>query len=155
MLLCSTNSGSTLLPSGLATRISKASFPRKYPSESYILFRPSIARDSVFSSTISAACAVAGRAFHTAPLRSVRSAIVRFKTQLSSFNLHINEGEAVSDAKRREHYCIYIVTNAHSVARIIERLRNPTSYVEGKRLSCEAIVYELQLSQPSGRGNSW
>jgi hypothetical protein len=48
---------------------------------------------------------------------------------------------------RRDRYFIYVVTKALSAAPRIERLRNPASYVEGKRLSCEPIVYELRLTE--------
>lgn len=48
---------------------------------------------------------------------------------------------------RRERYYIYIVTSALSGKPIIERLRNPASYVERGQLFCGPVVYELQLSQ--------
>ena len=63
---------------------------------------------------------------------------------ISCVNLTVNEWEAACDAARRDRYYIYIVTNALSATPNIE-LRNPASYVDGRQLSCEAIVYELQL----------
>jgi len=67
---------------------------------------------------------------------------------VSRVNLTINEWEAACDPARRDCYYIYIVTNALSATPNIERLLNPASYVDDKQLSCEAIVYELQLSPP-------
>jgi hypothetical protein len=60
-------------------------------------------------------------------------------------NLTANEWEAARDAARRDRYCIYIVTNALSASPSIERLRNPASYIDGRQLSCEAIMFELRL----------
>jgi Domain of unknown function (DUF3883)/MrcB-like, N-terminal domain len=64
---------------------------------------------------------------------------------IACVTLTVNEWETARDTARRDRYYIYIVTNALSAAPTIERLRNPASYVDSKQLSCEAIVYELQL----------
>lgn len=65
---------------------------------------------------------------------------------ISSVDLTANEWEAARDAARRDRYYVYLVTNALSSAPSIERLRDPASYVDSGHLTCEAIVYELQLS---------
>ena len=66
---------------------------------------------------------------------------------ISCVDLTVNEWEAACDAARQNSYYLYIVTEALSATPRIERLHNPASYVTGKMLSCEAIVYELRLSQ--------
>jgi MrcB-like, N-terminal domain/Domain of unknown function (DUF3883) len=62
-------------------------------------------------------------------------------------SLTVNEWEAACDEKRRDRYYIYIVTSALSATPTVERLRNPASYVKAGRLSCEAIVYQLELRE--------
>jgi hypothetical protein len=64
---------------------------------------------------------------------------------ISCVNLTVNEWEVACDAAQRDRYYIYIVTNALSATPSIEPLRNPAPYVDGRQLSCEGIVYELQL----------
>lgn len=66
---------------------------------------------------------------------------------ISSVDLTANEWEAACKVARRDRYYVYLVTNALSSRPSIERLRNPASYVDNGRLTCEAIVYELQLSR--------
>jgi hypothetical protein len=44
-----------------------------------------------------------------------------------------------------DRYYLYVVTSALSDKPIIERLCNPAAYVERGQLSCEPIVYELDL----------
>ncbi len=69
---------------------------------------------------------------------------------VSRVDLTVNEWRTACDAKRRDRYYIYIVTDALSAAPSIERLRNPASYVDDRKLLCEAIVYELRLTQTQG-----
>jgi hypothetical protein len=64
---------------------------------------------------------------------------------VSSVDLTVNEWKAARDAARRDRYYIYLVTSALSAKPVIERLRNPASYVDDRQLSCEPIVYELDL----------
>jgi hypothetical protein len=66
---------------------------------------------------------------------------------ISAVNLTINEWQAACDPLRRDRYYIYLVTNALSPKPIIERLRNPFSYVDSGKLSCAPIVYEVDLRQ--------
>jgi hypothetical protein len=67
---------------------------------------------------------------------------------VSCVALTVNEWQAACHVARRHRYFVYIVTEALSPTPRIERLQNPASYVDDGRLSCEAIVYELQLSPP-------
>ncbi len=69
---------------------------------------------------------------------------------VSNVNLTVNEWNAAREMARRDHYYIYIVTDALSAAPQIERLRNPASYIDTRQLDCEPILYELQLQQRSG-----
>ena len=85
----------------------------------------------------------AGNEFYIEVKSSVGKAI-------SCIHLTVNEWHAACSSKRKERYYIYLVTNALSVAPRIERLQNPASYVEGGKLPCEAIVYELQLAPSVG-----
>jgi hypothetical protein len=67
---------------------------------------------------------------------------------VSGITVTVNEWQAACDSRWRDRYFIYIVSDALSAAPKIERLRNPASRVDERQLSCEPIVYELQLSPP-------
>jgi hypothetical protein len=67
---------------------------------------------------------------------------------VSSVNLTANEWDAARDPSRRDHYLIYLVTNALSSAPIIERLANPASLVDEGKITCEPIVYVVDLRSP-------
>jgi hypothetical protein len=62
-------------------------------------------------------------------------------------NLTVNEWQAACEPTRRERYYIYIVTGALSSEPVIERLRNPASFVDRKELLCNVVVYELRLRE--------
>jgi hypothetical protein len=67
---------------------------------------------------------------------------------VSSVNLTANEWDAACDPSRRDRYFIYLVTNALSSAPIIERLANPASLVDEGKITCEPIVYVVDLRSP-------
>lgn len=65
---------------------------------------------------------------------------------------HLNDGNAdrsrmLADSIISSGTVIYIVTSALSAMPCVERLRNPVAYVDAKQLSCDAVIYELQLSE--------
>ena len=66
---------------------------------------------------------------------------------ISAVNLTVNEWQAALNPVQRDRYHLYIVTSALSDTPVIERMRDPASYVEQGQLSCESILYELQLRQ--------
>jgi hypothetical protein len=66
---------------------------------------------------------------------------------ISCVDLTVNEWEAARHVEKRDNYYIYIVTDALSAVPRIERLRNPAAYVDGGKLACEAIVFELRLNE--------
>jgi len=65
---------------------------------------------------------------------------------ISCVDLTVNEWDAACDSTHRNRYYLYIVTEALSATPSVERLRNPALYVDEKKLTCEAIVYELKLT---------
>lgn len=65
---------------------------------------------------------------------------------VSSVTLTVNEWQTANNVRRRDRYFIYIVTDALSAAPRIECLLNPALYVDEKKLTCEAIVYELKFT---------
>jgi hypothetical protein len=65
--------------------------------------------------------------------------------KIFNVDLTVNEWQAACHQANRHRYCIYLVTNALSANPRIEVLRNPAAFVESKTLSCDPIVYELQL----------
>jgi hypothetical protein len=67
---------------------------------------------------------------------------------VSCISLTANEWQAARDIERRDHYYIYIVTDALSAKPRIERMRNPASYVDGGQISCAPTVYELWFQSP-------
>jgi hypothetical protein len=73
---------------------------------------------------------------------------------ISTVCLTVNEWEAALDPARRNSYYVYIVTSALSSNPVIERLRNPAGSVENAQLSCEPIVYELDLRQEGAAPDS-
>jgi hypothetical protein len=62
-----------------------------------------------------------------------------------AINLTVNEWEAARNPANRDRYRIYLVRQALSARPKIQILRNPARAVESGELSCEPIVYELDL----------
>jgi hypothetical protein len=67
---------------------------------------------------------------------------------VSNVNLTANEWDAACDPSRKDRYFIYIVTDALSAAPRIERLANPASLVSDGKITCEPIVYVVDLRSP-------
>jgi hypothetical protein len=63
-------------------------------------------------------------------------------------NLTVNEWNAARTPARSERYFIYLVTNALSAKPSIERLPNPAALVGEGKITCEPIVYVLDLRSP-------
>jgi hypothetical protein len=81
----------------------------------------------------------------------VKGSIGKFVAVL---NLTVNEWNAATDPSRAARYYVYLVTDAFSEQPMIERIANPAALVEQGKISCEPIVYSLELrSAQKSRGD--
>src|SRR5262249_2614402 len=72
----------------------------------------------------------------------VKGSIGKF---VSVVNLTVNEWNAATDPSRTARYFVYLITDALSQRPMIERVANPAALVEQGKISCEPIVYSLEL----------
>lgn len=64
---------------------------------------------------------------------------------VSVLNLTVNEWEAAKRPSQAERYLVYLVTSALSQQPVIERIANPAALVEQGKITCEPIVYSVEL----------